>query len=302
MTNNANPPYRLGGLLARARRSWIEQVRDRMQQAGFPGYRQSDAWVLALLLRRPLAIGQLGEAMGISRQAARQMADGLVERGYATFGTDDADARRTLVVLTRRGKAYGRAIWMAQDALNETVRNRVSEADLAAADVVLRAVFPDDQPRREPLTRRRSSVPRLGLRVQELEHQVILPSAGDLQVFRGHAVLCEPGAQEDALGGGVVQQGLGLDPVESHIVERDTHDVAEGGGGEASVVGPRGDPVADAAGLERPAGDAAERDAADDVAGLVEDHVREARALPVTFERAADLLKLAIEGEPAVVS
>lgn len=80
---------------------------------------------------------------------------------------------------------------------------------------------------------------------------MILPSAGDLQVFRGHAVLCEPGSQEDALGGGVVQQGLGLDPVESHIPERDTHDVAEGGGGEASVVGPRGDPVADAAGLER---------------------------------------------------
>ncbi len=147
MADNTNPPYRFGNLLARARQSWIEQVRERMQEAGFPGYRQSDAWVLALLLQRPLAIGQLGEALGISRQAARQMADGLVERGYATFGTDDADARRTLVVLTRRGKAYGRAIWTAQDALNETVRSRVSEADLAAADAVLRAVFPDDNAR-----------------------------------------------------------------------------------------------------------------------------------------------------------
>ena len=116
-----------------------------MQQAGFPGYRQSDAWILALLLRRPLAIGQLGEAMGISRQAARQMADGLAERGYATFGTDDADARRTLVVLTRRGKAYGRAIWMAQDALNETVRNRVSEAVFAAC----RRRAPSRVPRRQ---------------------------------------------------------------------------------------------------------------------------------------------------------
>jgi hypothetical protein len=36
---------------------------------------------------------------------------------------------------------------MAQDALNETVRSRVSEADLAAADAVLRAVFPDDNAR-----------------------------------------------------------------------------------------------------------------------------------------------------------
>jgi hypothetical protein len=47
LSDSANPPYRLGGLLARARRSWIEQVRERMQQAGFPGYRQSDAWMRA---------------------------------------------------------------------------------------------------------------------------------------------------------------------------------------------------------------------------------------------------------------
>jgi DNA-binding MarR family transcriptional regulator len=147
MASNARPPYRFGNLLARARQSWIEQVRDRMQEAGFPGYRRSDAAVLGRLLQRPLAIGQLGEALGVTRQAARQLADGLVERGYATFGTDDADARRTLVLLTARGTAYGRAIWMAQDALNETVRSRVSEADLAAADAVLRAVFPDDNAR-----------------------------------------------------------------------------------------------------------------------------------------------------------
>src|SRR5271154_5821073 len=148
MADHASPPYRFGSLLALARQSWIEQVSERMREAGFPGYRQSDAWVLALLLQRPLAIGQLGEAQGISRQAARQMADGLVERGSPPFGPDEAAARRTLVVLTRRGKAYGRAIWMAQDALNETVRSRVSEADLAAADAVLRAVFPDDGARK----------------------------------------------------------------------------------------------------------------------------------------------------------
>jgi DNA-binding MarR family transcriptional regulator len=148
MATNANPPYRFGNLLALARGSWIEQVRERMQEAGFPGYRRSDAGVLGLLLQRPLAIGQLGEALGITRQAARQLADGLAERGYATFGTDEADARRTLVILTPKGKAYGRAIWLAQDALNETVRSRVSEADLAAADAVLRAVFPDDKARK----------------------------------------------------------------------------------------------------------------------------------------------------------
>jgi DNA-binding MarR family transcriptional regulator len=149
MADNARAPYRFGNLLALARRSWIEQVGQRMHEAGFPGYRRTDAGILGLLLPRPLAIGQLGEALGITRQSARQLADGLVERGYAAFGADDADARRTLVVLTPRGRAYGRAIWTAQDALNETVRSRVSEADLAAADAVLRAVFPDGDARQQ---------------------------------------------------------------------------------------------------------------------------------------------------------
>jgi DNA-binding MarR family transcriptional regulator len=147
MATDASPPYRFGNLLALARQSWVEQVAERMQEAGFPGYRRSDAGVLGLLLQRPLAIGQLGEALGVSRQAARQLADGLAGRGYVSFQTDQADSRRTLVVLTPSGTAYGRAIWMAQDALNEMVRNRVSEADLAAADGVLRAVFPDDEAR-----------------------------------------------------------------------------------------------------------------------------------------------------------
>jgi hypothetical protein len=68
------------------------------------------------------------------------------------------------------------AIWMAQDALNETVRSRVSEADLAAADAVLRAVFPEHNARQQvdermsppsesPLsgTTRRPSIRRPGL-------------------------------------------------------------------------------------------------------------------------------------------
>jgi DNA-binding MarR family transcriptional regulator len=148
MATDASPPYRFGDLLALARRSWIRQVRSRMEEAGFADYRQTDAWMVRLLVRRPWAIGQLGEAMGVTRQAARQLADGMVERGYACFGTDPQDARRTLVVLTPSGESYARAVWQAQDALNNALRDRVSAADLAAADAVLRAVFPGDQARR----------------------------------------------------------------------------------------------------------------------------------------------------------
>jgi DNA-binding MarR family transcriptional regulator len=122
-------------------------MRARMDVAGFPDFRPTDSWMLRLLVRRPWAIGQLGEAMGITRQAARQLADGLAERGYATLGSDPADGRRTLVDLTRRGRAYARAVLDAQEALNDALRRRVSAADLVAARRVLRAVFPADAKR-----------------------------------------------------------------------------------------------------------------------------------------------------------
>jgi DNA-binding MarR family transcriptional regulator len=141
---DASSQRRFGDLLALARGSWIRQIRARMEELGYRGYRRTDAVLLGLLTRSPMAIGELGEALGVTRQAARQLADGLVKRGYATFGSDPADGRRTLVALTPRGDDYASAVWRAQDALNEAVRGRVSGADLAAAARVLHAVLPDD--------------------------------------------------------------------------------------------------------------------------------------------------------------
>lgn len=145
MGPDATRHYRFGDLLALARLSWIRQVRARMEAAGYAGYRRTDASLLRILVHRPFAIGQLGDALGITRQAARQLADGLVARGYATLGADPADARRTLVVLTDSGEAYARAVWHAQDDLNDALRRMVSTADLVTADAVLRAVLTPDE-------------------------------------------------------------------------------------------------------------------------------------------------------------
>ncbi len=119
-----------------------------MQEAGFDGYRETDAWLLRLLGQEPRAIGELGEIVGVTRQAARQLAGGLAERGYAYFSSDPHDARRTMVVLTRSGRSYGRAVAAAQDGLNDAMRDRVSAKELAITDSVLRAVLPTAVARR----------------------------------------------------------------------------------------------------------------------------------------------------------
>lgn len=135
-------PYRFGDLLALARREWIRQVAGRVGEAGYADYRPTDAPVLRLLRQGALPIGQLAEAIGVTRQAARQLADGLVNRGYAVLTSDPGDGRRRMVVLTPRGEDYGRAVWEAQDKLNDSVCRRLSARDLAVADSVLRAVLP----------------------------------------------------------------------------------------------------------------------------------------------------------------
>jgi MarR family transcriptional regulator, lower aerobic nicotinate degradation pathway regulator len=123
-------------------------VRARVEAQGFPGYRRSDAWTLRLLAREPCALGRLGDGAGITRQAARKLADGLAERGFASLSSDPSDRRRTLVSLTPEGERYARAVASAQRALNIAIRKKVNASDLVAADTVLRAVFPDGVVRR----------------------------------------------------------------------------------------------------------------------------------------------------------
>lgn len=139
------PSYRFGDLLALARRAWVREMAARLEDAGYSEYRRSDAAALRLLARGgPVAIGELGSLLGVTRQAARKLADSLLQRGYASVERDAADARRLNVTLTRRGSAYARAIVDVIEALNRELAQRVDPAQLRAADAVLRASISDE--------------------------------------------------------------------------------------------------------------------------------------------------------------
>lgn len=138
--------YRFGDLLALARRSWVRRLSSRATSDGFADYRRSDTVLLRILAREAQPIGRIGDALGISRQGARKLADGLVARGYAELGGDPSDARRTLVRLTDRGVAYHHTLAEASRSLDEEMR-RLPFSDLVAADAVLRAVLTADDRR-----------------------------------------------------------------------------------------------------------------------------------------------------------
>ena len=147
MPTESNPPYRFGDLLGLARQSWVGQMASRLERLGYAGYKRSDAAAMRMLWRGPLPVGQLGEGLGVTRQAARKVADGLVQRGYATTARDSHDTRQLNVTLTQLGRDYARAITAVIEELNREVAGRVSPAQLAAADAVLRAALFDDSAR-----------------------------------------------------------------------------------------------------------------------------------------------------------
>ncbi len=140
--------YRFGDLLAIARASWVRRMERELELRGYPGYRRSDAATMRRLLRGPAAIGALGAALGVTRQAARKAVAGLERRGYATTGPDPGDARKVKVHLTERGRAYAQAVVEAVELANREVAERVRHDQLVAADAALRAVVHDEQLRR----------------------------------------------------------------------------------------------------------------------------------------------------------
>jgi DNA-binding MarR family transcriptional regulator len=141
-------PYPFGDLLALTRQSWITELTRRLEVRGYPGYRRTDSASVRMLFAGALAIGQLGTRLGVTRQAARKVADGLQGRGYATTGRDERDSRQLNIALTAAGQEYARAIVIVIRELNREVSMRVDPAQLAAADAVLRAALFDDSARR----------------------------------------------------------------------------------------------------------------------------------------------------------
>ena len=144
MAQTSGPPYRFGDLLALARLSWVRQMAERLARLGYADYRRSDAMALRMLYRGPVSVGRLGTELGVTRQAARKVIDGLEQRDFARTERDVQDSRVHNVILTSAGAAYARAISDVIYALNREFCERVDPAQLAAADTVLRAVIEGD--------------------------------------------------------------------------------------------------------------------------------------------------------------
>ncbi|MGX1565920.1 MarR family winged helix-turn-helix transcriptional regulator [Streptomyces sp. NPDC055506] len=86
---------------------------------GFEGLRPAHGFAFARLAPDGATVTDLAVHLGVTKQAASQLVDEMVRKGYAERRAHPGDARARLVVLTARGWDCTRA---AEEAAAEAVR------------------------------------------------------------------------------------------------------------------------------------------------------------------------------------
>ncbi|MET9829971.1 MarR family winged helix-turn-helix transcriptional regulator [Streptomyces sp. NPDC006385] len=96
-----------------------QRIHDGVAARGFEGLRPAHGFAFARLAPDGATVTDLAAHLGVTKQAASQLVDEVVRKGYAERRPHPEDARARLVVLTGRGWACTRA---AEEAAADAVR------------------------------------------------------------------------------------------------------------------------------------------------------------------------------------
>jgi DNA-binding MarR family transcriptional regulator len=118
-------------LLRAARGSYGHAIRARLAAAGFDDMPRNGAFVLGGIVNHGGTAGGLVRELGVSKQAASQLIDTLVVRGYLQRQADPDDRRRVRIGVTERGRAAAAAVRSGVQAIDAKLAEATSPAQLA---------------------------------------------------------------------------------------------------------------------------------------------------------------------------
>lgn len=119
-------------LLRHARSTYGAAMRRALEKAGFDDVPRNGLYVIGGLAlgAGDVPLGQLVKELRVSKQAAGQLVDTLVARGYLERAVDPGDRRKLTVTLTERGRAAAAAQAAAREAIDAELLARVGEENV----------------------------------------------------------------------------------------------------------------------------------------------------------------------------
>ncbi len=148
MTESREQPS-IPALMRAARGAYAQAITRDLIAAGIEDVPRSGPFVLGGMVNWGASVADMVSGLGVTRQAASQLIDVLVLRGYLTRQTNAEDRRRITVGLTPRGEAAGRIVTEAIASVDRELATRITAQQSAGLRAGLQALadIRDDQAR-----------------------------------------------------------------------------------------------------------------------------------------------------------
>ena len=130
-------------LLRHARMTYGLAMRRALDEAGYDDIPRNGLYIIGgmSLGAEGLPLGQLVKELGVSKQAAGQLVDVLVLRGYLERTVDAEDRRKLTVTLTERGRAAAAVQAAAREKIDAELLTRVGPEDISRTRRTLAALI-----------------------------------------------------------------------------------------------------------------------------------------------------------------
>ena len=141
MTETEDRPVVLPALLRAARNAYGKRIRAALAAVDCDDMPRNGIYVVGAIARINAPMAQIIEELGVSKQAAGQLIDTLVLRGYLLRTEDPQDRRRLKLDLTPRGQAAAAASAKVVDGMEAALVERLGRDHVAKAREVLWALI-----------------------------------------------------------------------------------------------------------------------------------------------------------------
>ncbi len=144
-TPSERPPWYeeapMPALLRHARSTYGRAMRAALAAAGYDDVPANGLYVIGALALGETPLSEIIEQLGVSKQAAGQLVDTLVLRGYLDRSVDESDRRRLSIGLTDRGRAAANAQTSARQRIDRDLTNWVGAEHVLHTRATLAALI-----------------------------------------------------------------------------------------------------------------------------------------------------------------